>query len=85
MTIRKNSASDMDWKNGFDYLVGLVQRMVDESGNPVGFDSAKWVAEWLVQPVPALGGEAPSSYMHSTSGRKIVASLLAQAQSGAYA
>jgi hypothetical protein len=85
MTRHKYSTLEIERKKGVDGLVGLVQRMVDESGNPVGFDASKWVEEWLAQPVPALGGKAPSKYMHSASGRKTIASLLAQAQSGAYA
>jgi uncharacterized protein (DUF2384 family) len=59
--------------------------MVEESSDPVGFDASKWVEAWLEQPVPALGGETPSKYIHSASGRKILASLLAQTQHGAYA
>lgn len=85
MIKRKYSASEIEREKGFDCLVDLVQRMVGESGNPVGFDASRWVEEWLEQPVPALGGVAPSKYMHSASGRKTVASLLAQTQSGAYA
>lgn len=85
MIKRKYSASEIEQEKGFDCLVDLLQGIVDESGNPVGFDASRWVEEWLEQPLPALGGKAPSKYMRSASGRKAVASLLTQAQSGAYA
>ena len=29
-------------------LTALVQRMVDESGNPQGFDARAWLDHWLV-------------------------------------
>lgn len=72
-------------KRDFDRLVCVVQKMVDESGNPVGFDAASWVARWLDGPIPALGNKTPASYMRSAAGRKVVMNLLRQAQSGAYA
>ena len=40
---------------GLGSLVGQVQVMVDESGNPEGFNSAVWTAAWLDRSVPALG------------------------------
>ncbi|MEO5810509.1 MAG: MbcA/ParS/Xre antitoxin family protein [Rhodanobacter sp.] len=69
----------------FDKLVRLAQKMIDESGNPEGFDASAWLANWMQRRVPALGGRTPASYMNSTSGRKTVATLLRQMQWGAYA
>lgn len=40
-------------------LTTLVQRMVDESGNPLGFDVQVWLDHWLVSPIPALGQRLP--------------------------
>jgi len=70
---------------GFEELIGVVQAMVDESGDPAGFDAARWVAHWLSKPLPALGGATPASYMDTFEGQKLVAELLAMSQSGAYA
>jgi hypothetical protein len=58
--------------------------MVEESGDPAGFDAAHWVADWLAKPLPALGGATPASYMDTFEGQKLVAELLSMSQSGAY-
>lgn len=70
---------------GVDALIGQAQKMVDESGDPTGFDAARWVGHWVTGPVPALGGETPASYLDTFEGQKLVANLLAMSQSGAYA
>lgn len=70
---------------GMARLVGQVEAMVAESGNPEGFDAAHWLREWLDQPNPALGQQRPAEFMDTIAGQEFVASLLAKAQSGAYA
>jgi putative toxin-antitoxin system antitoxin component (TIGR02293 family) len=70
---------------GVQTLIGQVQAMVEESGVAEGFDAAKWVSRWLSEPLPALGGQKPADYMDTIEGQKLVANLLAMAQSGAYA
>ncbi|MBU9170869.1 MbcA/ParS/Xre antitoxin family protein [Burkholderia gladioli] len=73
---------------GMSKLIGLVQTIIDESGDPDwngDFDPATWLEEWLSQPNPALGGVAPSTYLDTREGQEIVSTLLSQMQSGAYA
>lgn len=70
---------------GVVYLIAQVRRIVEESGDPAGFDAARWVADWLRAPAPALGGRPPVEYMDTAEGRAIVSRLVAQMQSGAYA
>ncbi|WP_254504142.1 type II RES/Xre toxin-antitoxin system antitoxin [Duganella vulcania] len=70
---------------GLAALIGKVQAMVEESGDPTGFDAAHWLADWLAKPLPALGGATPVSYMDTFEGQKLVAELLSMMQSGAYA
>jgi putative toxin-antitoxin system antitoxin component (TIGR02293 family) len=70
---------------GVETLIGMVQAMVEQSGEPAGFNAARWVSEWLTKPLPALAGETPASYMDTFEGQKLVAELLAMSQSGAYA
>jgi putative toxin-antitoxin system antitoxin component (TIGR02293 family) len=70
---------------GLQKLIGQVETMVTESGNPQGFDPAKWIASWLDTPCPALGGDKPADYMDTIEGQRIVANQLAMMQSGAYA
>jgi putative toxin-antitoxin system antitoxin component (TIGR02293 family) len=70
---------------GIARLVGQVQKIVSESGHPEGFDAATWTANWLDEPNAALGGRAPGEFMDTADGRALVAGLVAQMQSGAYA
>ncbi len=70
---------------GVATLIGRVQAMVEQSGEPAGFDAARWVADWLAKPLPALGGATPASYMDTFEGQKLVGELLSMSQSGAYA
>jgi putative toxin-antitoxin system antitoxin component (TIGR02293 family) len=70
---------------GLAKLVGQAQAMVNESGDPVGFDAAKWVAGWLERPMPALDGRTPGEYMDTAEGQQIVAGLLERARSGTFA
>lgn len=70
---------------GMARLVGQVQAMVEESGDPAGFDAARWVADWLERPLPALEGRAPRELMDTAEGQALVANLVARMQSGAYA
>lgn len=70
---------------GVETLIGMVQTMVEQSGDPAGFDAARWVSDWLTKPLPALGGATPASYMDTFEGQKLMAELLSMSQSGAYA
>lgn len=70
---------------GVAKLVGQVQAMVEESGNPEGFDAENWVSRWLREPIPALGGERPVDLLDTMEGQALVSETLARMQSGAYA
>lgn len=70
---------------GLQKLVGQVEVMVTESGDPTGFNAAHWVAEWLERPLPALNHARPADFMDTMEGQALVSSLLAKMQSGAYA
>lgn len=70
---------------GLARLIGLVEKIVRESGEQKGFDGARWIASWLEQPLPALAGQTPGALMDTATGQQLVAGLLAQMQSGAYA
>jgi putative toxin-antitoxin system antitoxin component (TIGR02293 family) len=79
------STGDSERVVGMAILIGQVQAMVEQSGNAKGFDAAKWVAQWLEQPLPALGGEAPGAWLDTMEGQRLVSSMLSMMQSGAYA
>lgn len=65
-------------------LVELVQRIVAESGDPVGFDAVAWTKRWIRRPAPALGGARPMDYMETPEGTALVEALVRRMQSGAY-
>ena len=70
---------------GIVKLVGQLEAMIQESGNPEGFDAAAWMARWLKEPLPAFGGARPIDLMDTMEGQALVSTALAQMQSGAYA
>ena len=65
-------------------LALLVERIVRESGNPVGFDALTWTKGWVERPLPALGGACPADYVSTPEGMALVESLVMRMQSGAY-
>lgn len=70
---------------GLQKLIGQVEVMVEQSGNPENFNAAQWVAQWLNEPLPALGNERPADFMDTVEGQELISSLLLQMQTGAYA
>jgi len=69
---------------GMARLVGQVQEMVAESGEPDGFAAAPWVARWLQCSLPALDGRCPSVFMDPDDGQSLVSNIVARMQRGAY-
>ena len=69
---------------GFARLVGQVETMVAESGNPEGFDAKAWLARWLSEPLPALGGVRPADLMDTMEGQNLISIMLGRIGSGAY-
>ncbi len=70
---------------GLARLIGQVQAMVEDSGDPRGFDAQAWTARWLAEPLPAFGGERPVDYLDTMEGQALVSNMLSRIQSGAYA
>jgi uncharacterized protein (DUF2384 family) len=70
---------------GIAGLIGQVEAMVKESGAPEGFNASIWFAEWVISPLPALGGDRPIEYLDTWDGRTVISRLLGQMQSSAYA
>ncbi len=70
---------------GFAKLVGQLEAMIQESGDPKGFDAKAWMARWLTEPLPAFGGVRPADLMDTMEGQGLVSAALAKVQSGAYA
>jgi len=71
-------------ERAIDRLASRVQTIVEESGNPEGFDAARWTAAFVSRPMRALGGKTPSDFMGTEEGQKVIENLLLRMQSGAY-
>lgn len=69
---------------GFARLVGQLEAMVEESGDPTGFDARTWLARWMTEPVQAFGGRRPAEFMDTMEGQGLVSQALAAMQSGTY-
>jgi putative toxin-antitoxin system antitoxin component (TIGR02293 family) len=67
-------------------LLGTAKAIVENSTSPEakGFDSAKWLGQWLERPQPALGGRKPADLIDTPTGVEVVAKLLGAIESGAY-
>ena len=70
---------------GVARLIGQVDAIVRESGVPQGFDAAHWLAAFIEEPNAALGGRPPREFLDTAEGRDLVAGLISQMQTGAYA
>ncbi len=70
---------------GFAKLVGQLEAMIQDSGDPAGFNAHAWMARWLTEPLPAFGGARPADLLDTMEGQGLVAVALARLQSGAYA
>lgn len=82
------SREDSEKVVGMAKLIGQVEIMLEESGDPElmkDFDAARWLTHWMEEPIPALGGAAPADYMDTIEGQEMISRLLATMQTGAYA
>lgn len=60
--------------------------LIRNGGNAADFKKfARWLTQWMEEPVPALAGAAPSDYMDTIEGQEMIAKLLAMMRTGAYA
>lgn len=70
---------------GFAKLVGQLEVMIQDCGDPTNFDARAWMARWLTEPLPAFGGARPADLVDTMEGQGLVSAALAKIQSGAYA
>jgi putative toxin-antitoxin system antitoxin component (TIGR02293 family) len=79
------SSSDTERVIGIAKLVGQLEAIVEESGDPNGFDATVWMSRWLKEPLPAIGGIRPVDLMDTMEGQAVVSRELARIQTTAYA
>ena len=76
---------DADRERAIGRLASRVQTIVEESGNPEGFDARRWTEAFLLRPMPALGGKTPNEFMETEEGQALIENLISRMQSGGYA
>lgn len=71
---------------GIARLLAIASEIVADSTAPeaAGFDTARWLGQWLETPQPALGGRKPADLIDTPTGLEVVARLLGAIESGAY-
>ncbi|HEX7668712.1 MAG TPA: antitoxin Xre/MbcA/ParS toxin-binding domain-containing protein, partial [Polyangiaceae bacterium] len=59
-------------------LLGIAKEIVANSTatDAKGFDTAKWLGQWIERPQPSLGGKKPSEFLDTPTGVGVVARLL---------
>ena len=70
---------------GLQSIVGQVQTMVEECGDPTNFDAAAWTGDWLTAPQPALSGRLAMEFLGTVTGLQLLSDLLMKNVTGAYA
>ena len=71
---------------GMVKLLGIAKDIVSDStaAEAKGFDTAKWLGEWIELPQQSLGGRKPADILDTPTGVEIVARLLGSIASGSY-
>lgn len=67
-------------------LLGIAQRIVANSTADAasGFDTARWLGQWIREPQPSLGGRRPADLLDTPTGAEAVMRVLGALESGAY-
>ncbi|MGN6424297.1 MAG: antitoxin Xre-like helix-turn-helix domain-containing protein [Asticcacaulis sp.] len=78
------SVDSSDRVIGFAKLIGQVETIIQESGDPEGFDAAQWLKGWISRPLAALGNRRPEEFMDTSDGREMISQILARSQTGAF-
>jgi len=75
------SRSESERILGLAKLIGQVQSMT----NDAEADAPAWLATWMAEPVPALGGERPINLIGTMEGQAVVSNMLGHLLRGGFA
>lgn len=91
-TVRRKVAQDEPLNSaeservlGLVAMLGMAERFRPYTRDPEQFDAATWLAGWLEETNPALGGQRPGDLLDTVEGQGLVRQILEQLWSGAYA
>lgn len=66
-------------------IAATLRRLLGESGDPealAGFDADAWLAGWMQQALPDLGGKTPAQMLRNPEGLRAVEELLERMRGG---
>jgi uncharacterized protein (DUF2384 family) len=70
---------------GFLRVVATLRRLLEESGDAdlqKGFDLEGWVAQWMREQLPELGGKTPAEMLRNPEGQRAVEQVLERMRGG---
>lgn len=70
---------------GFLRVAATLRRLLEESGDPEqlkDFDLEGWVAQWMREPLPELGGKTPAQMLRNPEGQRAVEQVLERMRGG---
>ena len=70
---------------GYLRVVATLRRLLDESGDPEqmkGFDLEGWVAQWMHEELPDLGGKTPAEMLRNPEGLRAIEQVLERMRGG---
>lgn len=70
---------------GFLRVVATLRRLLEESGDPEQlkeFDLSGWVARWMREELPELGGKTPAEMLRNPEGQRAVEEVLERMRGG---
>ena len=70
---------------GFLRVAATLRRLLKESGDPdllKDFDLEGWVAQWMREQLPELGGKTPAEMLRNPEGQRAVEQLLERMRGG---
>ncbi len=70
---------------GFLRVAATLRRLLHESGDPDqlnGFDVEGWLAQWMRQALPELGGKTPAQMLRNPEGQRAVEQVLERMRGG---
>ena len=70
---------------GFLRVAATLRRLLEESGDPEQlkeFDMESWMAQWMREPLPELGGNTPGAMLRNPEGQRAVEQVLERMRGG---
>jgi len=70
---------------GFLRVAATLRRLLEESGDPEqlrDFDLEGWVAQWMREQLPELGGKTPAEMLRNPEGQRAVEQVLERMRGG---